>query len=118
MQPSKCFWVLSARQTYIYDKGEGRRKGNLSLGNSAAIKSVVFQTWTEPVYAADDDDHDAMMMRFFILPIFYSMLPLSTVKTEGGWVEGGGHMFMERNSCAPAPLAHACSALLLLFDRQ
>jgi hypothetical protein len=47
---------------------------------------VVFQTWSESVYTADDgdDDDDAMMMRFFILPIFYSILPLSIVKTEGG----------------------------------
>jgi hypothetical protein len=74
MQPAKCFCTLSSCQTYIHDKEGGERKGNLSLGNSAAIKSVVFQTWSEPVYAADDDgdddDDDAMMMRFFILPIF------------------------------------------------
>jgi hypothetical protein len=74
---------------------------------------VVFQTWSEPVYAADDDGDDdgddAMMMRFFILPIFYSILPLSLVKTEGG------HLLTERNDCLAALLAHGRSALLLLF---
>jgi hypothetical protein len=59
MFPSKCFWILISCQTYIGDKEGVGRKGNTSLGNSAAIKSVVFQTWSESVYTADDDDDDA-----------------------------------------------------------
>jgi hypothetical protein len=58
MFPSECFWILFSCHTYIDDQQGVERKGNTSLGNSAAIKSVVFQTWSESVYTADDDDDD------------------------------------------------------------
>lgn len=66
---------------------------------------MVFQTWSESVYTADDgddedDDDDAMMMRFFILPIFYSILSLSIVKTEGGLALAYG--VEQLRCCAPS----------------